>query len=127
MRYILDTNIVIAYLNNNRDIIEQVLAIEETNISCITLGELYFGANSSQKKEKNLHDINVFLSNSKVFNITRQTAYEYSLIKAKLRTIGKPIPDNDLWIAAIAQEHNMTIITRDKHFLVLDFINKEYW
>ena len=127
MRYILDTNIVIAYLNNNRDIIEQVLAIDETNISCITLGELYYGANCSQKKEKNLHDMSIFLSNSKVFNITSQTAYEYSLLKAKLRRIGKPLPDNDLWIAAIAQEHNLTIVTRDKHFLNLDFIKTKYW
>ena len=127
MKYLLDTNIVIAYLNNEIQIIEKVESLDDIYISSVILGELYFGANLSSYKDRNFNRINEFLLESNVFDITSQTAYEYALIKSKLRTIGKPLPDNDLWIAAIAQEHNLTIITRDKHFLLLDFIKTEIW
>ena len=127
MKYLLDTNIVIAYSKKERAIVDKIKTIDDINISCITLGELYLGANLSAYKDKNFNKINEFLLESNVFDITSQTAYEYALIKSKLRTMGKPLPDNDLWIAAIAQEHNMTIVTRDKHFLMLDFIKTEIW
>ena len=64
MRYILDTNILIAYLNNDIDIVERVLSIEETNISWISLGELYYGATKSLKKAKNINNVNIILKNS---------------------------------------------------------------
>ena len=127
MRYLLDTNIVIAYLNNEMLIIEKVESLDDIYISSVILGELYFGANLSSYKDKNFNRINEFLLESYVFDVTSQTAYEYALIKSKLKTMGKPLPDNDIWIAAIAQEHNMTILTRDKHFLTLDFIKTEIW
>ena len=127
MKYLLDTNIVIAYSKKERIIVDRIKSLHDINISCITLGELYFGANLSAYKESNYNKIKEFLSETNLFDITSYTAYEYALIKAKIRSIGKPLPDNDLWIAAIAQEHNMTIVTRDKHFLELDFIKTEIW
>ncbi len=52
---------------------------------------------------------------------------KYALIKSQLKNCGNPIPENDVWIAAIAEEQDMTIVTRDKHLLLLNFIKSEQW
>ena len=127
MRYLLDTNIVIAYSKRERDIVDKIKSINEINISCITLGEVYLGVALSTQKEKNMNEINKFILDCFVYDIDSLTAYHYSLIKAKTRAMGKPIPDNDLWIAAVAEQHDLIIVTRDKHFLNLDFIKTEIW
>jgi len=55
------------------------------------------------------------------------TAAYYGKIKNNLRLKGKPIPENDIWIAAAALQNNLTVITRDKHFLEIDLIKSEIW
>jgi tRNA(fMet)-specific endonuclease VapC len=51
----------------------------------------------------------------------------YGQIKAELESKGRPIPDNDMWIAAIARQHNLTLVTRDAHFLQVADISKLSW
>ena len=55
------------------------------------------------------------------------TTLAYGTIKAALRKKGKPIPENDIWIAAIASQHNLTIVTRDKHFKEVDGLKIKKW
>ena len=56
-----------------------------------------------------------------------EIAREYGLIKSQLRQEGKPIPDNDIWIAAIARPHNLVLVSRDDHFREIEGFNLEQW
>ena len=108
-------------------IMEKFHTINDLYIPSIAIGELYLGAHLSLKVEKNINNINNLLYQFKILNVTQNTAQNYGSIKATLRKTGKPIPENDIWIAAIAKEHDLIIATRDKHFLSLDFIQTESW
>ncbi|RYE41717.1 MAG: type II toxin-antitoxin system VapC family toxin [Sphingobacteriales bacterium] len=62
-----------------------------------------------------------------VLHIDMETAGIYGGIKAKLRKKGTPIPENDIWIAAICQQYNLTLITRDNHFSHVEGLNSFNW
>jgi tRNA(fMet)-specific endonuclease VapC len=59
--------------------------------------------------------------------VDEETSLAYGNIKAALRKKGKPIPENDIWIAAIAEQHKLIVITRDKHFKEIESIKLKSW
>ena len=69
----------------------------------IALGELYFGAYKSTKIEDNLNRIDDFALNNAVLACDNEIAKKYGIIKKWLKDKGQPIPENDIWVAAIAQ------------------------
>jgi tRNA(fMet)-specific endonuclease VapC len=113
---LLDTNIIIALFNGEKGIAQKLDKYDEVLVPAIVAGELYFGAKSSNAKAKNAQKINIFLNNCTLLNIDRNTAEFYGDIKSILKKKGKPIPENDIWIAALAIQYNLPIITRDAHF-----------
>jgi tRNA(fMet)-specific endonuclease VapC len=126
-RYLLDTNIVIGILGNNKPILEKIEKLEEVYIPVTVVGELYFGAFKSQKIEKNLESISTLLGTSTVLEDSVETAKVYGEIKNSLKQKGRPIPENDIWIAAIAKYNALTLLTKDEHFkevadLSVDFL-----
>lgn len=88
----------------------------EVFLSTIVMGELIYGALRSFHKERNLDRLHEFASLLAVLPCDQETARYYGLIKHQLRKQGKPIPENDIWIAATALQHNLYLISRDKHF-----------
>jgi len=70
----------------------------------------------------NLDELNEFLTSPRVIfiDIDYNTADNYAKIFKQLREKGKPIPTNDLWIAASALQHDLTLFTYDKHFRFID-------
>jgi tRNA(fMet)-specific endonuclease VapC len=62
-----------------------------------------------------------------VLPLNADTAKRYGEIKNLLRTKGRPIPENDLWIAAIAQQYDLTLVTRDPHFKSVEKLKIEVW
>lgn len=124
-KYLLDTNIVIALFANEIKIIERLKKIENVYIPVIVLGELFFGASKSKKVKKNIERIEVFASNSSILSCDSETAQYYGSIKSSLKIMGKPIPENDIWIAAIAQQHKLILLTRDEHFKFVKEITLE--
>lgn len=123
MEFLFDTNIIIAFLNNDSKIVDLFAGSSIINVSPITVGEMFYGAMNSQNSLKNLGIHKEFFSYCNILSITDKTALHYSEIKINLKRIGKPIPENDLWIAANAIENSFTVVTRDKHLLATDFIN----
>jgi len=115
-RYLLDTNIVIGLLGNNKAIVEKIETLEEVYIPVTVIGELYFGAFKSQKVEKNLEIISNLLDTANVLDDNAETAKVYGEIKNSLKQKGRPIPENDIWIAAIAKYNELTLLTKDEHF-----------
>jgi tRNA(fMet)-specific endonuclease VapC len=87
-------------------------------ISPIVIGEIYYAnSNGSRTLENNL-TLDNFLSNPRVvvLTITVATAKIYGEIKHRLKIKGRPIPINDIWIAASAIEHDISLLTRDSDF-----------
>ncbi len=91
------------------------------------MGELYYGARFSTHVQKNIKEVKKATANYNVLLIDEGTASHYGNIKAALRKIGKPIPENDIWIAAIAQQYELTVATRDNHFKAIDSISLQNW
>ncbi len=125
--YALDTNIVSAWLEDETIIAVKIDAATNVYIPITVVGELYYGAQYSTKVEQNLNNISKALSNYSLLVIDEDTCKQYGLVKASLRRKGKPIPENDIWIAALVMQHKLTLATRDKHFKEVDGLLIEEW
>jgi tRNA(fMet)-specific endonuclease VapC len=93
----------------------------------VTLGELYFGAERSSRAEPNIERIDRVASSTTVLPCTQDTARQYGLVRNALRAKGRPIPENDIWIAATALEHGLILLTRDAHFRHVEGLTVEAW
>ena len=100
---------------------------EAIYIPSIAVGEMYYGAQYSTQIEKNIENITQLTERFQVLHIDVFTATQYGIIKASLRRKGKPIPENDIWISAIAQQYSLPLVTRDKHFKEIDSIVIMEW
>jgi tRNA(fMet)-specific endonuclease VapC len=100
-KYLLDTNIIIALFANEASIINNLSQADIVFIPSIALGELYFGARKSVRSLKNIERIDKFVENVTVVKSDANTARQYGDLKNKLRIKGRPLPENDLWIAAL--------------------------
>ena len=90
-------------------------------------GELYYGAFKSARTENNIARIDEFAADNTVLLCDTATAQQYGFIKNQLRANGKPIPENDIWIAAIAKQYQLRLVTRDNHFQHIDELAIEQW
>jgi tRNA(fMet)-specific endonuclease VapC len=123
---LLDTNALIA-LSAEDTAIQHHLSGMDLFVPSIALGELYFGAYKSSQAEANLAKLRVFVANKVVLPCDSETAQQYGQIKQFLRVKGRPIPENDIWIAAIALQHKLTLLTRDQHFAEVSSLQTESW
>jgi tRNA(fMet)-specific endonuclease VapC len=126
-RYLLDTNIVIAIFADEVMVRQQLAGAGEVFVPSIVLGELYYGAQKSARIAPNLARVEEFAANNSVLVCDTETARQYGEIKSELRAKGRPIPENDIWIAAIAKQHQLILITRDGHFHSVDGLLIESW
>ena len=121
---LLDTNIIIRYIKGDKNL-DDIFEEDKLYFSSITLGELLFGAECSQRKTENAAVYFDFCKELEEITPNYTVTPFYAKIKAQLKTDGHPIPDNDMWIAACAMAHNLTIVTADKHFSYIKGINLE--
>ena len=126
-RYLLDTNAAIALLNGEPPILDFVLGADELFLPVISVGELYFGAEKSGRRDANRASIEEFMVGKVVLSCDLPVAQEYGRLRAALRRQGTPLPGNDTWIAAIALYHALTLVTRDKHFRRVPELSSVEW
>lgn len=119
---LLDTNAYVAFRNGDASIVEIIQYAEVLAICPIVLGELLSGFEWGSRTKKNRDELQQFLLSSriKIYSITSDTASYYSHIYASLKTKGKPIPTNDLWIAAQALENGCVLCSYDQHFKAVE-------
>lgn len=117
--FLLDTNAAIALIEKQPGI-EALLNDAELVLSTIVLGELYYGAERSARVSANMHDVELLSSKATLLGCDSITARHYGRIFQQLRSRGRPIPQNDVWIAATAMQHDLTLLTRDAHFEHVD-------
>ena len=125
--FLLDTNIVIALFAEEASVKRHLAENIEVFVPSIVLGELYYGALKSTRVEANLARLDEFARSSAVLVCDTETARHYGQIKSKLRERGRPIPENDIWIAAIAMQHGFIVATRDGHFDEVEGLFVEAW
>ena len=125
--YLLDTNIVIALFANDPAILTRLAVAPQVFVPSIVLGELYYGACKSFHSKTNIVKIDSFARNSAVLDCDAETSRHYGHIKEHLRAKGKPVPENDIWIAALARQHGTNLVTRDQHFENIKDIKLEHW
>lgn len=126
-KYLLDTNIVIALFADESAVKARLGEAEEVFVPSIVLGELYYGARKSRKVAQNMARIDDFAARNVVLGCDRETARRYGEVKNGLQQKGRPVPENDIWIAAIALQDNLTLVARDAHFREVEGLKVETW
>jgi tRNA(fMet)-specific endonuclease VapC len=118
MNLLLDTNAYVALMKGNRATATLVRSAERLVFSTVVLGELLFGFRNGNRYERNAAQLDDFLAQPWVTlqTVTRTTADRFGRIAAQLRKAGKPIPSNDIWIAAHVFETGAELVTFDQHF-----------
>ena len=125
--FLLDTSVIVEIFAGDQQVIERLAAAENVFIPGIAIGELAYGAMKSAHIEKNLNEIKRFASANVVVSCDETTGYWYGVVKDTLRRTGHPIPENDIWIAAVALQYNFVVATRDRHFGFVPDLNIETW
>lgn len=122
MRVLLDTNGYSALLRGTESVVERVTRAEKVLLSTIVAGELMFGFRQGTRFRKNLAELEAFLDNPHVtvVPVTLATADRFGRVAAALRAKGRPIPTNDIWIAAQAMETGADLLSFDAHFGEVD-------
>lgn len=129
MNYLLDSNICVHFIRGNQRIISMIdkVGIEHLFISEMTVGELYYGAECSERKEENRRVVDTFLSFISVIPVSGAWK-EFAKQKAYLRNKGSMIEDADIIIGATAIVHNMVVVTENiKHIGRLQNIETINW
>ena len=117
-KLVFDTNVLISFLQKPEDYAERFAGYELILLPPVTLGEFRAGLFDTKAGRENRKAIDAFLENPgvKVCPMTETTSLVYAKIFQALRKGGKPIPTNDIWIAAVAQENGAALATDDAHF-----------
>ncbi len=125
--YLLDTSVIIPLFRGEPTVQERLKQAERVFLSAVVLGELHFGAEGSDRTEEQLDQIRAFAGTCTQLACDAETARHYGRIKQSLRRRGRPIPENDLWIAATAVQHELVLVTRDEHFHEVEGLATERW
>ena len=118
MRVLLDSNAYSLLMRGHGEVAELVRRAEEVLFSAVVVGELMYGFRRGTHFERNAADLRSFLDSpySSFVEVGPVTADRYSRIAAGLRAKGRPIPINDVWIAAHAMETGADLVSADGHF-----------
>lgn len=124
---ILDTNAVSALFAGDAAL-ENLLSGELTHhLPVIVLGEYRYGLARSKYRGRLERLLDLLIRESNILLIDQETTKQYASVREQLRRAGRPIPENDVWIAALAQQHGLQIATRDLHFDSVDASLRQSW
>lgn len=116
----LDPSVVIHFFKNNVSVVEILKGFQEIYVSTVVAGELFYGAYASSDPAKHITQIQSFLNNCIIVDSDIGSSIIYGQLKAILKKNGTPIPENDIWIAAIAAENKIPLFTTDNHFKLME-------
>jgi len=125
--HLLDTNAVIDLLAKNTAMVKLSNELENVSVPVFVIAELFFGAEKSARIAANKAEVESFLIDRKVIGCKVETARWYGKVAITLRVKGRPIPINDMWIAALALQYNAILVTRDAHFAQVDDLKTYSW
>jgi tRNA(fMet)-specific endonuclease VapC len=126
-RFLLDTNIIIALLDGDDAVLSHLDLAPEVFVPAVALGELFFGAAKSGRPSENTARVERFAAGRAIVSADFDVAREYGRLKQHLKKQGRPLPENDIWIAAAEKCHGMILVTRDRHFQAIDELETADW
>lgn len=113
---ILDTNAISSWCDDEAALLAVLPMDRPLFLPVIVLGEYRFGIKVARDRKARETWLSAVESALTVLDVTGETARHYATVREELRQARTPIPENDLWIAALAREHGLPVITRDAHF-----------
>jgi tRNA(fMet)-specific endonuclease VapC len=118
VRVALDTNRLTDLFQGDAALAEWLGTCEEVWIPLVVLAEIKAGFLGGTQQRRNEALLQALLAKPTVGVLlpARETAEHYARMFVQLKRAGTPIPDNDLWIASLVLEHDLALITRDRHF-----------
>lgn len=124
---ILDTNALSDFMEGNPLVGTILEGIGSHHLPAIVLGEYWFGLGKSKREGELRANIEGIIRSMQVLNVDAGTARHYAEIRSTLKSLGRPIPENDIWICALAIQHEMPIVSRDTHFDQIPGIKRIGW
>jgi len=124
---LLDSSVIVRHFRDAAALSDKLAAYEELYVPQTALGELYYGAFKSGRAEKNIAQIERFLVAADVLGADNETARQYGQIAAQLARNGTPIPQNDIWIAAVAIQCGLPVATADDHYRRVEGLSVLLW
>ena len=124
---ILDTNAPSGAADGDPGALEIVAAAERIAVPGIVFGEYRLGIARSRHRNEYEEWLREWVAAVTVLDVERETTYQYAKIGLKLKKIGKPIPSNDLWIAALSGQHSLPLLSRDRHLDVVSGLKRLEW
>lgn len=124
---ILDTNALSAFFDGETEIVKLVSGADAIHLPVIVIGEYRFGLRASRLRNQREPKLDAFTKVCTVLPVLESTTSAYAAIRHGLRRIGKPIPENDIWIAALALEYGLPILTEDRHFDAVKKVRRMTW
>lgn len=124
---ILDTNAVSAFAEGNPSVREKIATESGPYLPVIVVGEYRFGLLEARDRQRRLAWLEQLTRHWTVLEISLDTAAAYAEIRQTLKERATPIPSNDVWIAALAREHNLSILSADPHFDSVPGVRRIRW
>jgi tRNA(fMet)-specific endonuclease VapC len=124
---ILDTNALSAFFEKEGAVVSLMSEVEAVHLPVIVLGEYRFGLHGSRLRKILEPKLVAFARACTVLAVLESTTSAYATIRHDLKKAGTPIPENDIWIAALALEYHLDILSNDRHFDVIDRIRRVGW
>jgi tRNA(fMet)-specific endonuclease VapC len=97
---------------------------ERLVVPSVVLGEYYFGIRQSRHRSRYEEWLTRYLPLTEIATVTSATADVYADIRLNLRRLGTPIPPNDVWIAAVARQHVLPVLSNDRHFDAVEGVSR---
>jgi tRNA(fMet)-specific endonuclease VapC len=124
---ILDTSALSAFLAGDANLGRALAAATGLALPVIVLGEYRFGLLRSKKRAVIERALDALEASSEVLHVDARTARTYAQIRDRLKSAGTPIPSNDLWIASLAAQHALPLLSRDQHFDLVPNVRRVGW
>jgi len=124
---ILDTNAVSAIADDEPAAVRLFRDSASIELPAIVLGEYRFGVAQSRRRKEYEKWLGLLIAATRVLPVDEDTAGHYALVRAELKKAGKPIPSNDLWIAALARQHRLPLMSLDGHFDAVQDLKRIGW
>lgn len=123
----LDTSVAIRYLNGDSTLTKKMSNQPEVFLPTVVVGELLYGALNSFRSAQNYPKFLEFINSCTVKPLTQDDGLIYAQVKLHLKNKGRPIPTNDIWIAAQCVSQNWGLVTDDSDFTYIDNLCLERW
>ena len=124
---VLDTNALRALAAHAESLLTILEKAPRLCVTLVSLGEYLYGIAQSRHQAELKNWLDAFLQRADSLSIGRETLPFYAEIRSQLKSDGTPIPANDCWIAAIAREHRMPVVSRDRHFDYIKGLRRISW